>query len=153
MWANGANPIEVDLPGIAEMMRPAVEAWMSGRLIFTDPDRTSTTPYDAANDTGGESTSLVIWDTGVNGAIIQPIRSPSRIEAGSQPNAILGIRFQCKYDEANMPVEPLRGGLLVQVADGGNAPIPATWRFSVTEGIDSSLMWDRIIDATLVTGG
>lgn len=152
VFANGPSPTTIDLPGIAAAMRPALEMWMTARLIFTDParrERGQINPFTNERAAGPEPT--VILDTGNNGAIIQPIRSPAKSDVGGQPNGILGIRFQVKLDPA--PTEPLRGGLVVQVADGGNALIPATWRFSIEEGIDSSLMWDRIINATLITGG
>jgi len=151
VWANGPRPDRIDIPGIAEAMRPTLEEWMTGHLKFYDPGRENTTAFDPFTGAGGEAPNNLVLDTGANGALIQPLRSPSRVDVGAQPNGVLGIRFQVKQS-VTAGIE-LRGGLLIQVIDGGNSQIPDTWRFSLSEAVDTSLMWDRIFDATLITGG
>lgn len=151
VWARGPRPDRLDLPGIAAGMRPVLEEWFTAHIKIFDPKRLEAAPYNPVGDTGGKATQALVLDTGAGGALIQPIRSPSRVDVGGQGNGVLGIRFQVATSPA--PSVPIRGGLLIQVVDGGNAIIPATWRFALAEGIDSSLMWDRIFDATLVTGG
>ena len=153
VWARGPSATSIDIPGIAEAMRPTLEAWMTGQLRFYNPQRSTAGEFDPVTNTGGTATAEMIWDTGVNSAIIQPIRSPSRVDVGGQATGLLGIRFQVKHDSANMPTEELRSGVLIEVVNGGNAIIPNTWRFGLGEAIDSSLMWDRIFDAVLITGG
>jgi len=153
VFAFGPSVTSIDIEGMAEGMRPSLEMWMNAHIKIIDPQRQTSTKYDPTADTGGTAAEILVLDSGANGAIIQPIRSPSRIDVGGQANGLLGIRFQFKRNATSMQVGTMRGGLLVQVVDGGNAPIPSTWRFGLAEAIDSSLMWDHIYDATLITGG
>jgi len=151
VWANGPSSVGIDLPGIAEAMRPTLEEWFTTRLGFYDLNREEAAAFDPFADTGGTAASQLVLDTGANGALLQPLRAPARADVGAQPNGVLSIRFQVKQSVA--PTVPLRGGLVVRVLEGGNTTIPDTWLFSLSEAIDSSLMWDRIMDATLITGG
>jgi hypothetical protein len=132
-------------------MRPALEQWMTARVQIFDPDRENATDYDPTADTGDKSTPLLVLDSGANGAIVQPIRSPTRILEGQQPTAILGVRFQIK--RAPVVSVPIRAGMTLKVLDGGNDAALVGPLFSLVEGVDSSLAWDRIYDAVLVTGG
>lgn len=150
VWANGPSPLTVDVEGIAAVMRPTLEEWMTAQLRFFDPKRKTAPDYDPKADTGGRVDATMLFDTGPKGAIVQPIRSPSRVDVGGQANGLLGIRFQVKRPPVDVP---MRGGLLVQVVNGGNAHIPSLWRFGLAEAIGSSFEWDAIYDATLITGG
>ena len=149
----GAGPAVVDLPAIAATMREALEKWMTARVQIFDPNRDAapTTAYDPLADSGGFAAATMIYDSGVNGAIVQTIRSPTRIEAGIQPNAILGVRLQLK--RTPLPTAPIRGGMLVKVVEAGEALGLTHLTFSVLEGLDSSITWDRIIDTAVLTGG
>jgi len=153
VFAFGPSVTSIDLQGIATAMRPTLEMWMNAHIRIIDPQREDSTTYDPTLDTGGVATSAIVFDSGENGAIIQPIRSPSRIDVGGQANGLLGIRFQVKRNESPPAAGTVRGGLLVQVVNGGNLSVPAFWRFGLAEAIDSSLAWDHIYDATLITGG
>lgn len=153
VWANGPDPRGnvVDVEGIAEVMRPVLYGWFSAHIQLIDPNRLAATAYSATADTGGTATPQLVLDSGVNGALIQPVRSASRLDAGGQPNALLGIRFQLKAEPSAS--ETLRAGLRVKVLDGGNSPDLVNYFFSLSEAIDSSLRWGRIFDAVVLTGG
>lgn len=152
VWSRGPAANRVDVPGIAAAMRPALEAWMTGHLQIIDLRRQSTSDYDALADVGGTSQGVVVLDSGPNGALIQPLRAPLRGDVGGQPSGILGIRFQVKR-ETIVSGQTLRGGLAVKVLDGGNSPGLVGPIYSLPEVIDSSLSWDYIFEATVVTGG
>jgi len=152
VFAKGPSATTVDLAGIAEVMRGALYPWMNGHIKVFDPKRANATGYNPLTDEGGFPEAALVFDSGENGAIIQPIRSPTRAEVGSQPNAVLGIRFQVK----RLPVEAgqsLRGGLRVQVVDGGNDDQLSRFTYALQETVDSSEAWGRIWDAVVVTGG
>lgn len=114
---------------------------MSGRIEIIDFHR------------GEDREPEVVLDSGENGALIQPLRAPSSIDMGGQPTNLLGVRFQLKRAPEVSEGQVLRGGLAVRVLDGGNAPDLTRWAFSLTEALDSSLAWDRIYEAVVVTGG
>lgn len=140
VWASGPSPFGVDVAGIAEAMRPAVEAFMTARIQVIDPKRAS----------GGVPTILL--DSGPNGALVQPLRSPSTVTVGGQPNTIYGIRFQMKRTPQSESVN-LRSGLLIKVLDGGNAPESTGRIYAMNEGVETSLAWDHIFEASVVGGG
>jgi hypothetical protein len=142
VWANGPRPDRVDIPGIAEAMRPALEQWMTGRVRIIDPHR-------------GESVGVeTILDSGDNGALIQPLRGGNQGDVGGQSVGILGVRFQVTRTPEVFQADKLRGGLLVKVVDGGNAPeLERIPNYALSEAIDSSLAWDFIFEATVITGG
>lgn len=126
---------------------------MSAHVCIYDPARLETPPYDSVADTGGVAVPKLVLDSGPGGALVQPIRSATRVVVGNQPNAILGIRFQIK---ASAPIEDgttLRAGLILRVVDGGESSDLAPLTYSLTETVDSSLRWDRIIEAVVLTGG
>lgn len=141
-----------DQAAIAEVMRPALYSTFNAQIQILDPNLdTILTPYDPVTDTGGQAAPVaVLYDSGENGALIQPIRSPIAVQNGDQTTFILGIRFQCK-----MPTVPtaFRAGLRVRVLDGGNVHELERYSYSLTEGFDSSLAWGKTIEATTVTSG
>lgn len=152
VWSSGPDPTKVDIPGIAAEMRPVLYEWFSGRIQIIDPKREGMGDYDPyADSRDGVTPPGLVLDSGVDGALIQPIRSPTRIDVGAQPNAVLGVRFQLKREPG--AIGDLRGGLLVKVLDGGESSDLARYRFSLTEAVDSSLAWGRIYDAVLIAGG
>lgn len=152
VWAGGPSATSIDPAGIAEAMRPALYEWFTGHIIIFDPNRAQVSKYNPDDDAGGRSVETIILDSGENGALVQPIRSPTRIEMADQPNGILGVRFQVKR-EVLTKVEGLRGGLQVRVVNGGNSPELVGPIYSLQEPFDSSLAWGRIFDAVVLTGG
>lgn len=142
VWANGPRPDIVDIPGIAEAMRPALYAWMSAQIKIYDPKRYAASPEAA-----------LVLDSGANGAIIQPLRAPSMVDFGSQSTAIVALRFQVREDAPIEAGQTLRGGLVVKVIDGGNAAGLERYTFALPEAMDSSLMWGRIFEANVVATG
>lgn len=153
VWGHGPDPTRIDVEGIAEAMRPVLYAWMTGRVQILDPKRQTAAAYVPTADTGGTVAPTLVLDSGVDGALIQPIRSPTRIDVGAQATGILGVRFQIRRDIAPEVGQKLRGGLIVKVLDGGNDTQLTLSTFSLTETIDSSLAWGRIYDAVVITGG
>ena len=153
IWANGPDPTQVDVAGMGAAMRPVLEQWFTARLQIWDMKRATPGIYNPLADTWtGKVDPLLVLDTGTNGALVQTIRLPTRISQGSQPNAILSIRFQLKRNVDPAAAEGLRSGLQVTIVDGGNDSGLSAHTFELTETIDSSLAWDRIWDAVLVTG-
>lgn len=152
VWRSGPDPTIVDIPGIAKAMRPALEAWMTGHIQIVDMKRSLTTQANAETNELGTSAPTVVLDSGENGALIQPMRAPSRVEVGAQASGILGVRFQVKSSATITPGTKLRGGLAVRVLDGGNASLLEGKLYSLSEVEDSSLMWDYIFEAVVVTG-
>lgn len=152
VFAKGPSVNSVDLPGIAAAMRPTLEMWMSAHVRIYDPSRETTTPYNPVTDTGGTRSEVLVYDSGENGAIVQPIRSPSRVDVAGQPGTIQGVRFQLKRiaPEAG---EKLRGGLIVRVVSGGNDPQLEALQFSLGDAFSSSLAWDHIFEASVLAGG
>lgn len=126
-------------------MRSTLYEWFTGQLQFFDPQTGTSTHYNAATDTGGVALGELVFDTGVNGALVQPIRSPARFESGGQSNALEGIRFQTKSD----PIV-LRAGLIVRVIDGGNDSSLVGYTYQLEDSIASSLAWGRIMTATVM---
>lgn len=155
VWAGGPDPTKIDIAGIAEAMRPTLAMWMNSHIKvwdigrYLEPDET----YNPETDTGGTRPRVLVLDSGENGAIVQPLRSPSRIDIGGQPNALLGIRFQITRDATVETGQELRGGLLIEVVDGGESKDMAGHAFALVKPVDSSFEWHRIYEAVLVTGG
>jgi len=153
VWLNGPSPKTIDVAGIAEAMRPALEMWMTGHVQILDLRRGSAGTANAFTDTRAAVEPLIVLDSGANGALIQPMRSATtRGEVGGQPSGLLGVRFQVKQSATITPGERLRGGLAVRVLDGGNAPALVGPLYSLPETLDSSLAWDYIFEAVVVSG-
>lgn len=153
VWARGPRPDRLDIPGMAAGMRPSLEEWMTGHIQIIDLNRESSSTANAYSDDIGLPSPTVVLDSGVNGALIQPMRAPSRGEVGGQPSGLLGVRFQVKRSAQITAGQTLRGGLAVKVLDGGNAPGLVGPLYSLPEVMDSSLMWDYIFDAIVISGG
>lgn len=155
VFANGPSPRVdvVDVPGIAAAMRPALELWFSGHIQILDLRR-STTPspkYDPIADNGGTVAPVIILDSGAAGALIQPLRIPNPAVVGGQPSSLQGVRFQIKRSVSVTDGQVLRGGLVVKVIDGGNEPELQRYLYALDETVNSSLAWDRIYEAHMVT--
>lgn len=153
VWANGPSPKTVDAQGIAEAMRPALEAWMTGHVQIVDLKRSAAGAANAFTDQRAATAPVIVLDSGSEGALIQPMRAATRGEIGGQPSGLLGVRFQVKRSAVIAEGERLRGGLAVRVLDGGNAPGLVGPTYALPEVLDSSLAWDYIFEAVVVSGG
>lgn len=139
----------IDRARQAAAMRPALYAWFNAQIQIFDPNLRDAPAYAPLGDTGGVATpSAPLYDSGVNGALIQPIRSPVMVQQGDQTIGLLGIRMQVK-----MPATPpvLRAGLRVRVVNGGNVPEITFYRYVLNEALDTSAAWGKIIEATVDT--
>lgn len=152
VWARGPRPDRVDIPGIAAEMRSAVEEWMTGHIQIVDMKRASAGVANAYTDQSASLEPTIVLDSGANGALIQPMRAAARLEIGGQPSGLLGVRFQVKRSATIAEGETLRGGLAVRVLDGGNAPGLVGPLYALPEVLDSSLMWDYIFEAVVISG-
>jgi hypothetical protein len=133
---------------IAEEMRGAVSAWFDGHVQIIDPQHETRTTYDPVTDTGGETTPEVVWDSGERGALVQPVRTTTIGDFGSQQTALIAVRIQAAIpDEIEM-----RSGLQVKVLDGGNDAEVTRHLFEVSSGIDSSLRWVTRLYCTVMAG-
>jgi len=149
VWG-GRDPRPVDVAAIAEEMKPALEQWFSGQVKIWDDDLLTATPYDSLTDTGGQSTPTLVLDSGANGALVQPIRSPNKADFGGQAGSIMGVRFQVKRAASASAV--LRAGLRVEVVSGGNDAALTSYTYQLLDSLDGSLAWDRILEATVSAG-
>lgn len=148
-WALGAPSIEtVDHAAIAHEMRETVGAWFNAHIVVMEPAGDHT-PYDPINDTGGFVAGETVYDSGVNGALVQPIRGSAPMEYGEFSTMIQSIRFQCVRHEG---LERLRSGLTVLVVDGGESDELDGMTFSLKNGYNGSISWHRILEATVVGG-
>lgn len=150
VFAGASNPNLWDFAAIGVEMRKSLYATFNAHIQILDLDLVSTTPYDPVTDTGGVSVPAVLFDSGENGALIQPLGHPSKTSFGEQAQGLEGIRFQTKLD---LPTGALRSGLAVVVKNGGNDTTLQRYLFQIADGLDSSIAWGRIIEATVVTGG
>lgn len=140
-----------DHEAIAAQMRPALERTFNAWIELLDPNLdTPSGRFDPYADTGGSGPATLVYDSGENGALIQPIRSPVAIQQGDQTTHVLGIRFQVKQPDTAIV---LRAGLRVRVRHGGNARYLERYTYTINEGFDTSLAWDRIIEASTATTG
>lgn len=140
-----------DHVAIAEAMRPSLYGFFNARLQIFDPNiRGITQTFNPYTDTGGKATPGLLHDTGLNGALVQPIRSPVTVEYGDQTVGIIGIRFQLVRPPDALA---LRAGLRIKVIDGGNDSELTERLFTINEGIDASITWGKTIEASTVTSG
>lgn len=146
LYAAGGDPFAVDTKATAELMRPAVAGFFEAHIQVIDPKSTVVTPYDARTDTGGETVPAVLWDSGPNGALVQPIRSQTIGDYGAQAVGLVAVRIQAAVPDH---VE-LRAGLRIKVLDGGGDAEAARHVYVIGSGIDSSLRWVTRILATVV---
>lgn len=146
LFAGGEGPFRLNADALAQIMRPAVEAWFDGHVQVLDPKTTTTTPYDARTDTGGESIPMVVWDSGPQGALVQPLRAQTIGDFGGQQVGLLAVRIQAAIPDS---VE-LRSGLHIKVLDGGSDAEVTRHLYALGTGIDSSMRWVTRLTATVV---
>lgn len=145
VWGAGATPLDVDPFAVAQTMRPVVEAWFDCHVQIIDPKGISTDDYDAFTDEGGDAIGAVLWDSGPDGALISPIRTPRTSELGAQAVAVAGIRVQCFVP----PSVELRNGLIVKVIDGGTDAQLKRYRYVLAGGISSSIGFVHVLHASV----
>lgn len=145
VWPAGARPLEVDPFAIAQTMRPVVEAWFDCHVQIIDPNSIATDDYDAFADEGGDAVAGVLWDSGPDGALISPIRTPRTADLGGQSVAVTGIRVQCFVP----PEVELRNGLIVKVLDGGTDAQLKRYRYVLAGGISSSIGFVHVLHASV----
>lgn len=150
MYPVGFNPNLVQPALIAEAMRPALYAWFNARILIVDPNTRFGSAYDAKTDTGGPLTPTTLFDSGPNGALVQPIRAPRTVDSGDQNVALIGIRFQVKIEAIEVQ---LHSGLQVVVVDAGNDLQIGEFTYVLKQPMNSSLAWGKILEATVLAGG
>lgn len=143
----GLGDASFDMPTIAEEMRPALYSMFNAHIQIVDPNRTEVSPYDAVTDTGGTSVALVVFDSGPNGASVEPIRSAVNVEFGSQSVSVQGVRLQTKLA---LSTDKLRAGMVVKVLDGGEAPWLEEFQYALTKPFESGYAWGRILEASVI---
>lgn len=136
-----------DIPAIAAEMRPALYGWFTGHILLVDPKTIGRGKLDPISGERAESVpEEVLFDSGPNGALIQPIRAASLTNFGGQAVGIQGVRFQTKLDVSF----EARAGLSVRVLDGGEDSTLTGYEYSLSSGVDSTLAWGRIYEARVV---
>ncbi len=146
LYADGGSPFRLNADALAQLMRPAVQVWFDGRIQVVDPDTLDTTPYDPHTDTGGDSVAKVLWDSGDNGALIQPLRAQTVSDFGGQQTGLVAVRIQCNPPDSL----ELRAGLHIRVLDGGSDAEVTRHVYALGSGIDSSLRWMTRLTALVV---
>lgn len=137
----------INIAAVAELMRATEESWMNGLIQIIDPN-IGEGNYSVLNNrtTGGEP--VVLWE---GKARIQPIRAATP-SAGTFENAsIRGVRFKIPLG-ADIGVGPIREGLQIYVIDGGEDESLTHYNYIISNGINSSLAWNRTIEATVDLG-
>lgn len=145
VWGAGATPLDVDPFAVAQVMRPVVQAWFDCHIQILDPDSIDTADYDPYTDDGGDSTAAVLWDSGPDGALISPIRTPRAADLGNQMVEVVGIRVQCFVD----PTVELHDGLIIKVIDGGTDAQLKRYRYVLAGGVSSSIGFVHVLHATV----
>lgn len=138
----GAGP---DIAAIAERQRERVYKWFNARIAIYDDDRIVTTPYDPTDDEGGESSPALVYDSGVNGARVQPLNSRRILTTGAQPTGERTFLVQTKLD---LDISIIRHGLRLLVLDGGEDESLRSYRYTVQSAANSSYAWNRSIICT-----
>lgn len=135
----------VDVAVIAAEMRPAVELWMNGEVMIVDPE-IATGDFDPWTNTIENGDPAVIW---IGKARIQQLGvSKANLQFGS--TEIAGIRFQIPRDIAEQGT--IRKGLQVYVINGGEDTTLQDFQYIVRQGVNSSGMWTRTIEASVDLG-
>lgn len=138
-----------DIAGIAERQRERVYRWFNARIAIYDDDRIVSEPYDPINDTGGDSTPTLVYDSGVKGARIQPLSSRRQINSGTQPTGERTFLIQTKLD---LDIETIRHGQRLVALDGGEDSSLESFQFIVQNAANSSYAWNRSIICTALMG-
>lgn len=156
LYHDGFDAARMNAPAVAAEMRLAVEAWFDAHIQILDPavQRTSRGEYDPRTDSWStpEPSGVpegVLWDSGPQGALVQPLRASSVGDFGAQAVGLVGVRIQ-----AAVPAEvDLRSGLQIVVLDGGADTESTRHLYVLGSGIDSSLRWVTRMTAMVSSGG
>lgn len=137
----------VNVAALARAMRPAIELWMNGAVQIVDPNIKPEGQFNRWTNVAPEGSPAILWE---GKARIQQLGvSKANLALGS--SEIAGIRFQIPYDIAEEGVV-LRKGLQVFVTDGGEDQTLTAFSYVIREGINSSGMWTRTIEASVDLG-
>lgn len=136
---------QIDIASIAERQRERVYKWFNARIAIYDDDRIVTTPYDPTTDAGGETTATLLYDSGVNGARVQPLNTRRNLTTGAQPTGERTFLVQTKLD---LDIDVIRHGLRLLVLDGGEDSSLRNYRYFVQSAANSSYAWNRSIICT-----
>jgi hypothetical protein len=144
----GARPV-LDIPAIAATMREQEEPWMQGLVQVVYPNIDGDTTFNPwTNERSGGEPIVVLQSK----ARIQPIRSAQNVNGAFEGGAIRGVRFKVPLNTFVLGGIPLREGLQVTVLDGGEDDDLMRYRYAITNGINSSLAWNRTIEAIVDLG-
>lgn len=136
----------VNVAAIAAEMRPAVELWMHGEVQIVDPDIQPSGEFDRWHNIAPFGSPAIIWQ---GKARIQQLGvSKANLALGS--TEIAGVRFQIPRDIAAQGT--IRKGLQVFVVNGGEDSTLEDFSYVVRQGINSSGMWTRTIEASVDLG-
>lgn len=133
----------LDIPAIAATMRETEEPWMQGtiQIIYPNIEGGSFDPW--TNTRAGGDVSVICQTK----ARIQPIRSAQNVNGAFEQAAIRAVRFKIPLDAFVVDNQPIREGLQVYILDGGEDEDLTRFRYVITNGINSSLAWNRTIEA------
>lgn len=148
LYATNSQYPLVDIPAIAAEMRATEEPWMNGIVQIIDPNIAGGIfdPWSNAEDGGDPA---ILWE---GSARIQPLSGASGVLGEFQSTNVRGIRFKIPlgaHKENGEPLDPIRAGLQVYVVDGGEDAILEQYHYVINTGINSSLAWNRTIEATV----
>lgn len=145
VW-NGYNDT-IDHPGLQAEMREVIKPWYTAQVQILDPkfiDDSYDPEADLTTDVNPES---IMWDSGPNGALVQPLLPRIDRRAGEEAQIISTIQVQ-----TSLPRDvSLRAGLRLKVIDGGNFPQLEEGVWAIQEGLAGSLAWGALITCTALT--
>lgn len=146
LWAGA--PLRVDHEAIQDIMQESLAVWFNAHIVIFDPNTTVSAieKYDPYADNELADASLVVFDSGPNGAIILPSGGMNNVDTGGQLGTIGGMQFQVVRKDQT----PLPAGLRVRVVGGGNDPALQRFTFSLVDGVGSSVGWGDIIETQVV---
>lgn len=128
-----------DVAAIAEIVRPIVTAWYSGKIYIFNPED-NTTESDIDNGVF----EAVIHPYWYGPARIQPMRTNLDSKQTTNDTTTRVVEFQCGFaKDGTLP--DVRPGHQIVVADGGNNQLLELGQYVITGTMNSSQAWNHTI--------
>ena len=116
----------------SDIIAATAKQWMKATVTISDPSQSTTTPYDPATDSGGETVAAVLVTTK---ARVQHLgnATPFVVEGAWMTRMAYNISFPLENYPALIP-----GGMKVKVTDGGKDVSLTEIELTVLAGAGSS---------------
>jgi len=136
----GVNKIVYgDVAAIAEIVRPIITAWYSGRIYIFDPSQNTEN-----RDIDNGIFEVIIHPYWNGPARIQPMRTNLDSKQTTNDTTSRMVEFQCGYaKDGTLP--DVRPGHQIIVTNGGNNQLLTLGQYVVTGTLNSSQAWNHTI--------